>query len=308
MVRINLLKKASARKKGAPSTKWIKPAIMAVLMLLVVGGITAAIVVLIKRVKPAEHAKTTIPDSTFVPTSLTSRTIVEDVVRDVQDTHLVLRETGLLDLPYADLSFEEKVNYEFLFARNVFELLSRVIPRQIGLESLDLDSFSTVIAKGRCSSREMVSKMFTDFRSEQMTILPRPQSSIAPGAGGGFRFTITLMPEFGLNLKDPLVDPSLSSLPLRTIVSDEVRKLKSILTDNKFDFTSPPSMISGIKLEKNRRLVYHFEAKGSYDNFVRAIRALHEQKMLCAFESLRMKALAPGRVSIKADVVFTTRD
>lgn len=305
MVRINLFKKTSARIKWLPSKKWIKPLIVVLAALLVVGGVETVVVTLLKRAKPVKQAKTAIPDSTFAPAS---RAIAKDVVPDVQDTQLVHRETSLLDLPYADMSFEEKVNYEFLFARNVFDLLGRAIPRQINLESLNVGSFSTVTVKGSCSSREIITKMLTDFRNKKIAILPRPLSSIVSTADGGFRFTIVLKPEFGLNLKDSLVDPSLSALPPRTIVPAKVRKLKTILTNNKIHFAKPPSMVSGTKLKKNRRLVYHFEAKGSYDDFVRAIRALYGQKVLCAFKSLQMSVPAPGRVSIKADVVFTTRE
>jgi hypothetical protein len=67
-------------------------------------------------------------------------------------------------------------------------------------------------------------------------------------------------------------------------------------------------MISGVKLEKHRRLRYAAEAFGSYDNFVRAIGAIYDQRLLCAFEKLQIVAQSSGSVKVSAIIVFTTRE
>ena len=74
--------------------------------------------------------------------------MVEEVVKEVNDSRLKFRESGVLDLPYDQLSFAERINYELLFPKNVCEMLSRVIPAGIGLKSLEIDNFQTVYAVG----------------------------------------------------------------------------------------------------------------------------------------------------------------
>jgi hypothetical protein len=307
MIRINLLKQPASRRKQARVFP-VRALVLSLTAVLAVAGIGWGVHWWLQRAKPVEKPKAIVADTTFVPTSRTTRAIVEDVVRDAADSQLVLNETGLLSLPYADLSFEEKVNYEILYARNVFEMLGRTVPRDVGIETLALDSFSMVRAYGVGDSREIVARVLSGFRREKATILPKPLTTVSNASTGGFVFRVTMQTAFGLNLKDPLVDPSLASLPTRKGVTDEVKRLEAVLASNGVALARPLAMASGTKLEKYRRLRYAAEATCSYDNFVRAIGAIYDQRIPCAFEKLQMVAQSPGSVRVTATLVFTTKE
>jgi hypothetical protein len=147
--------------------------------------------------------------------SANSATMVEEVVKEVNDSRLKLRESGVLELPYDQLSFAERINYELLFSKNVCEMLSRVIPSGIGLKTLEIDNFQTVYAVGLGPTKDLIENMLVSLKKEKVSLLSPPYSFIKPATRDGLRFAFSCKTNFGLNLTDPLVDGSLSRIPSR---------------------------------------------------------------------------------------------
>ena len=117
--------------------------------------------------------------------------MVEEVVKEVSDSRLKLRESGVLDLPYDQLSFAERINYELLFPKNVCEMLARVVPAGVGLKSLEIDNFQTVYAVGLGPSREAIRDMWESLKKEKVNVLAPPYSFIKPAFKDGLRFAFS---------------------------------------------------------------------------------------------------------------------
>ena len=90
----------------------------------------------------------------FVPSSLVSSHVIEEVVDDLSDSKDKLKRRGILDLPYEQLSFVEKVNYEIHYAKNIFDLLSRTALPGVDFTSVTMQSFKSLQGTGLCNSKE----------------------------------------------------------------------------------------------------------------------------------------------------------
>ena len=215
MVRINLLKYSSvAGVHGGnfPRRALIAACIAGGVGILAFAGLRGYAWFGLHREKTAPPQELRVVKPELAPSTYANTNMVEEVVREVNDSRLKLRETGMLGLPYEQLSFAEKINYEFLFAKNVCEMLSRTIPAGIGLKSLEVDNFQTVYAAGVGPSKDLVQEMLASLKNEKLTVLPPPYSFIKPNGHEGFRFAFSCKTEFGLNLTDPLVDLALAAV------------------------------------------------------------------------------------------------
>ena len=310
MIRNNLLKNAAEkrrpRKRG--STVVLRAAgIAACAILVTLGGIGGYKWYAARR-GPAKPEVKQLPLQGPAPSSYASANMVEEVVKEVNDSRLKLRESGVLDLPYDELSFSEKINYELLFTKNVCEMLSRIIPRGIGLKSLEMDNFQTVYAVGIGSSKGMIEEMLTSLKKEKVTVLAPPYSFVKPAGKDGFRFAFSCKTQFGLNLTDPLVDGSLARLPSRESLPEMLDALMKVARQNRVMVTKKPRQVSTEKIGNYYRFIYQWSGVSSYKDFVKFILGLYDAKVLGALKRCDLMAQSSQVVKIESQIVVTTKE
>jgi hypothetical protein len=234
--------------------------------------------------------------------------VVEDVVKEVNDSRLKLRESGILDLPYDQLSFSEKVNYELFFTKNVCEMISRIIPGGIGLKSLELDNFQTVYAVGVGSTRTIIEQMLTSLRREKVTLLPPPYSFVKPAGKEGFRFAFSCKTRYGLNLTDPMIDGSLARLPALESIPDLIKKFDSIAVNNNIALTKKPVQVSVEKVGNYYRYIYQWAGTATYKDFVKFVFNISDSRIMSAFKSCSLIAQTSAVIKIESQIVVTAKD
>ena len=311
MVRINLLKNIAVARK--PHGRFLRTVSIA-------GGALACAGLLAfaamrgyawynahqQMAKPQQDLKVVKRDLT--PSTYSNSNMVEEVVKEVNDSRLKLRESGALNLPYDQLSFAEKINYEFLFTKNVCEMLARTIPGGIGLKSLDIDNFQTVYAAGISSSKDLIHEMLMSLKGEKVNVLPPPYSFIKPNEKDGFRFAFSCKTEFGLNLTDPLVDLSLASIVSRDRVPDVLASFSRIVKLNRCSLSKEIGLVSTDKVGNYYRSVYQFSGSCSYKDFVKLVTGLYVEKTPCAFKHCSLIAQTAAAVKVDAQIVITSKE
>lgn len=307
MNRINLLRKSAKRSSPSFSLKLPSWAIGLLIAALVIpGGIIFGLKVLPKRtiVKKVSVPKEPSP---FKPSTYTSKaSIVEEVVREVGGERSAGSKTRILDIPYNDLSFLEKVNYEVLFAKNVVTLFNRVVPAGIGLRSLELDNFQTLYAVGLGNTAELVSSTFLALKSEKLELLPQPFSYITSNSGDGYRFVVTCKMNLGLDLSDSFLVsddlPARDDLPLLT------KKVVTLGEADSIKFIGTPQQIEAERIGVYRRFHYAYKGTSTYNNFVQFLLSLYNNKVPCAFKKIDIKARTGTTIDLEAQVIFTVRE
>jgi len=311
MVRINLLKKAAEkRRQGGPRPLRIVAFFcMAVCAAAIIaGGVWGYKVWKTAGAARAKSDTKLVVKQELAPSSYASPNMVEEVVKEVNDSRLKLRESGVLDLPYEQLSFSEKVNYELLFAKNVCEMLSRIIPNGIGLKSLEIDNFQTVYAVGLGSTREVIERMLASLKTEKVSVLPPPYSFIKPAGKDGLRFAFSCKTQFGLNLTDPLVDGSLMRLPSREAVADLLDEFGKIAKKNRVKVIKKPAHASTEKFGNYYRSIYQWSGESSYKDFVAFVLSLYDAKVMGALKRCAIVAQSASAVKIESQIVVTTKE
>ncbi len=242
------------------------------------------------------------------PSSFSNANMVEEVVKEVNDSRLKLRESGILDLPYDQLSFSERINYELLFTKNSCEMLSRIIPAGIGLKSLEIDNFQTVYAVGLGPTRNMIQDMLVSLKKEKVAVLPPPYSFIKPAWKEGFRFAFSCKTNFGLNLVDPLVDGSLARLPSRSALPDVIEKFTSLAKQNHVTITKKITQVSSEKVGSYYRILYQWSGSASYKDFVQFVLGLYDAKLMAALKRSALTAKSASLVMIESQLVVTAKE
>ena len=311
MVRINLLKNTGVQSK--PRGRFPRA-------LIVAGGALVCAGILVfaamrghawygahhQTARPSQELQVVKPD--LAPSTYSNSNMVEEVVKEVNDSRLKLRESGVLSLPYEQLSFAEKINYEFLFTKNVCEMLARTIPGGIGLKSLDIDNFQTVYAAGIGPSKDLIHEMLMSLKNERLTVLPPPYSFIKPNGRDGFRFAFSCKTEFGLNLTDPFVDLSLAPVISRERLPDVVASFSRIARQNRCGVTKGLILTSTDKVGNYYRSVYQWTGSCAYRDFVKLVAGLYSEKIPCAFKHCSLVAQTAAKVMIDAQIVITSKE
>jgi hypothetical protein len=314
MIRINLLKN-SAEKHTARRFTFRKAAIPAAAVaaagLSIFGGIygyralkkppKAVVVAVAQKAEEKGPAPSTY-------SSGSAANMVEEVVKEVNDSRLKLRESGVLDLPYDQLSFSERINYELLFPKNVCEMLSRVIPTGIGLKSLEIDNFQTVYAVGLGSSRDIIRDMWESLKKEKVSVLAPPYSFIKPAFKDGLRFAVSCKTNFGLNLTDPLVDGSLSRLPSRGALPEVCDRFGKLAKKHHVVITKKIKQTSAEKVGNYYRVLYQWSGTSSYKDFVDFVLGLYESKLMVAIKQCAITAKSASQVGIESQFVVTAKE
>lgn len=307
MIRINLARKRTpAHPSGMHFSvpRWLF--IVVPTVLIVSGGgyfgwrkLHTRPVVQVEEPAPAEAEP-------FTPSTYSKADIVEDVVREMAGERAAAGMKETLDLSYSDLSFLEKVNYEVLFGKNVFSMLSRVVPSGIGLRSLETDNFQTVYAVGLGTSRELVSSTFIALKTEKLELLSRPYSYITENNGDGYRFVVTCKINFGLDLTDPFQAsdylPTKDDLPILT------KRVVRIGDSTGVSFKGMPRRLDAERVGAYRRFHYGIGGRTTYNDFVKFLLALYEEKIPCAFKKINLKALSGSAVDIDLKFIITVKE
>ncbi len=244
----------------------------------------------------------------LAPSTYSSVNVVEEVVKEVNDSRLKLRESGVLDLPYEQLSFAEKINYEYLFAKNTCELLARVIPPGIGLKSLEVENFQTVYAAGIGSSKELIQQMLVALKGEKVTVLSPPYSFIKPAGSEGFKFAFSCKADYGLNLTDPLVDGSLARLPSRGTLPEQLDKISKLAGQYRIKITKKPTHLSTDKVGNCYRSFYQLSGLSSYKDFAAFVQSVYNARIMAAFQRCSLTAKSASTIAIESQLVITTKE
>ncbi|MDR3012146.1 MAG: hypothetical protein LBU70_02925 [Chitinispirillales bacterium] len=237
------------------------------------------------------------------PSSGVRSRMAENVVREIDDDG---RAVSKLDLPYADMSAAERINYEVLFGRNIFNMITRNTPPGIRYRTLEIDSFQTIRATGEGSSRQMAREMFAAFKNERGELLPQPHSFIRDGAAGSFTFAIVHRPNFGFEVADPF--QAIDHIGFRESLPQHLRTLTQLAGENRVRMSSAPTRISAEKSGDYRRVVYRMAGMTTYTDFHSFVQALYDARVPCAFQKIVIGATGGEQVRVGAEVLFVVRD
>jgi hypothetical protein len=328
MIRINLAKVPGKAPKAPKPGKPPKPVkapksggggsvgpILIVLLLLAAGGGGAYYYITYMKpeaaaVKADQQVAKTLPPpvpkgdkKTVMPSSQVRTNMVEDVVKEFADNEAAARNK--LDVPYDQMPLAEKINYEALFARNVFDMVSRCMSPGIRLRSLEVSNFQTISASG-VGARIMVEEMFTAFKSERGEVLSKPYSYIKDGEGGNYAFMITQKPKYGLQVSDPF--QALEHITFKEGLALTLKHFSRLAGDCNFKMSAAPSQLSVEKAGDYRRVVYKAVGMSTYADFHKLVRTLYNEQITCAFKKISMVPVKDEQIRVTAEVLFTVRE
>jgi hypothetical protein len=240
----------------------------------------------------------------YTPSTFTDPNTVEETVRDLNDANDKLKQSGFKDIPYSQMSFIEKVNYEICFAKNVCDLLTRTVLPGVDFKILQAGSFNSFNGTGICSSKDNIIMLLKSLKNERVEILPKPQTIIRKNING-YQFTIACTNEFGLNTVAPFfLGPD--DLPEYEDLEFLLKKMVTTAEDDNVTITSGPKRIDAFLRGDYRQFRYHISGTSTYPNFVAYINNLYNRQIPCAFEMFTITALNEISVKIEADIIFTT--
>ena len=237
------------------------------------------------------------------PSTLVRTNMAEDVVKEI-DTDV--RPVNKLETPYAEMAAGEKINYEALFARNVFNMVTRCTPPGIRLRALNVDNFQTVYVSGAGLSRQMVQEMFTAYRNERGELMPKPESYIKDDEGNHFIFAITHKPRYGMDVSDPF--QALDRIGFKESLTDHMRSVTRLADANGFKVTEAPAQASAERAGNYRHVVYKAAGTSTYRDFHKFVLALYDEKVPCAFKKVKMTPIRDEVVRVDVEILFTVKE
>ena len=306
MIRINL-QKTTVRKKVEKKPFPVKNVLVTVLILALVAGLGGGGYYYFKLMpqKTVSKAPET-PAPKYNPLPQDKSNIVEEVVKEVNQSQTHSGTGGILDISYQEMSFGEKINYEVYFGKKAFELISRSFPEGIQLKSLEISNFQTIYAVGLGGTREIVSSTFSSLREGKAEILPQPYSYIKSNGGRGYKFVATCKADFGLDFTDPF--KPLDNLQSRDDLQKVLKTVNNLASQDGLKIRNKPELVSSEKVGVYSRFIYRISGSGSYKDFVSFVINLYKENQVCAFKKVEIKALADGTVGVTAELLFTMRE
>ncbi|MDR0331366.1 MAG: hypothetical protein LBH93_06645 [Chitinispirillales bacterium] len=289
------------------------------LLLLLAAGVGGGAYYYINYFKPAEEAKKAeqalataslpppVPNAEIPeakPSSQIRTTMVESVVKEFNNDGTPAADNKL-STPYAEMAVPEKVNYEVLFARNVFEMVTRCTPPGIRLKSLEVDNFQIVYANGS-GAKPMVEEMFATFKNERGELMPKPYSHIKDDESGNFVFTITYKPNFGLQVGDPF--QALEQITFKEGLTQHLKNFSRLAGDSNFKMSAAPSQLTASKAGSYRRVVYKAVGMTNYGDFHKFVLALYNERVPCAFKKITMTPVRDEQIRVTAEVLFSVKE
>lgn len=303
MIQINLLKKTANKKRVALKLSQRQKMLLGIIFSVLVIGLSGfQITKMIASSKTKKESRVVIKDD-FSPSSFVSPH-VEEVVRDRNDASDKLTTGGILNIPYEQLSFIEKTNYEILYAKNVFDMLSRTIISGVDFKEIEFCDYKTLHGLGLSKSKDKVRTVFKTLRSEKLVLLPKPQTQISK-KGEYYQFKIAGITDFRLNLHAPFLVASDDMIAYDDL-DMTLKKFVDAADGHRINIQSGPNRIDAFVLKKYRRFHYTFTATSTYSRFVSYINNLYDSEIPCAFKKLSITALSSSTVKIEAEIIFTT--
>lgn len=302
MIRINLAK--SNESHGVFGSQKARMALVVVVSLVVVAGLAGVAFYMLRSASSKQVAAVSEPVDTTAPkpSSHIRPNMIENVVKEIGNGD---RSVKKFNISYEDMTVAEKINYEVLFGRNALELVGRSVPPGIQLVSLEVEDFQSVYASGLGSSRELVSEMFSSFKSEPVEVLPLPLSNIKDDPIG-YRFVITCKTKFGLELSDPF--QALDHLGFKEGLSVHLKDFSRLAKENGVKFRSSPRRVSVERAGSYRRVIYRAEGESTYRDFHQFVLALYNEKVPCAFKKISLDAKSGSTIKVVTEVLFTVKN
>jgi hypothetical protein len=304
MIRINLLKN-TARKRSKAEIK-VSPKVIIIAILAIVIGIGGFIgsKYLPKAEIKKKHEPVVVTPPAPPPVPVRSGpNMIEEVVKEVGETR---NEPPKLNIPYSEMTFLEKVNYEVLFGRSVFQALSKAIPPGIGLRMLEVDNFISIYATGIGDTKELISSTFTALKDENFELLPKPHSYITANGNRGFKFVVTCKADLGIDHADPF--QPWEHIGTRDDIPFILKRISDVAQANTLSLSKKPSQISSEDIGLYRRCIYNYKGKGDYKSFVSFILGLYNEKIPCSFKKVILKAGNGTAIDIEIELLLTLKE
>jgi hypothetical protein len=328
MIRINLANSsgASSKKKTGRAVKEkksssVRPVFLVLLLILAVGVGAYYVMEYLKDMERQQPVKASLPPPVpkaeatpaTKPSSLVKTNMAENVVKEIEgDSRIATTPTSTsasrLNATYLEMSDPEKINYEVLFGRNVFDMIARCSRPGIGFGSLELENFQAIYASGSGMSRQMVQDMFTAYKNEKGELMPKPLSYIKDddNSKGNFRFVITFQPRYGNSVDDPF--QAIDHIGFKGSIPQLLRTFSRLAGENNYKITAQPRQISTERAGSYRRITHKVSGTSTFGDFHKFVVALHNEKVPCAFKKISMKPIKDEIVRIDAEILFTVRE
>jgi hypothetical protein len=243
------------------------------------------------------------PSPPAKPSSQVRSNIVEDVVRELPNR--AIAAGSRVNVAYDEMTVGEKINYEVLFGRNAFEMVTRCTPPGVKLRSLEIENFQTIYANGSGVSREMVQEMFAAFRASKGEIMPRPLSNIKDDDKGGFQFVITYKPRFGPEFSDPF--QAIDHIGFRGGLPGHIKNVTRIAGASGIKLTAALSQTSAVNTGNYRRVIYGLTGTTTYKDFHKFVLALYEEQVPCGLKTVKMTPIKDDLLRVNVEVLFTVK-
>jgi len=259
--------------------------------------------------KPAEPKQADAPKKVSPPapkpSSLVRSNMAEDVVKEFDNETRAIAASKTA-VTYAEMTVAEKINYEVMFGRNAFEMVTRCAPPGTKLKTLEIENFQTIYASGAGASREMVQEMFAAFRKERGELLPKPFSHIKDSEKGGYQFVITHKPLFGTEPNDPF--QAIDYIGFKGGLQASLTKFSRAAGANGVKITAAPVQASVEQAGQYMRFVYKVSGESTYQNFRKFVLALYGEKVTCAFKKVTMTPIKDEQVRVNMEILFTVKN
>ncbi|MBN1982088.1 MAG: hypothetical protein JW795_11190 [Chitinivibrionales bacterium] len=252
----------------------------------------------------APHTEAITVIDEYIPSPQGSSVGIEELVPDKDASAEKLQTKGVLHLPYDQMSFIERVNYEIQFVKNVLDLLGKTVIIGVDFKTITMSAFKAVSGVGVSQSKEKVTTVFAHLRKEKATLLPEPFSKIT-ATGDGAAFVVSCTVEFGLDFESPFMLAATDIIaPIDcNEVLDRMAETASI---DSVTIRTQPAQIQAVMAGQYRRFYYRFTASSSYTNFANFITNCYRRRIPVAFDELKMAAVKTNVLEITADIVLTT--
>jgi hypothetical protein len=232
---------------------------------------------------------------------LTLRAMMGDGPATTDDTsaQTVQEPQPAARVPYESMGLPQRVAYEMAYTRNAFEALSSAMPQSLGTpRAVVLDSFRTIVVTGQSSSKDAVVEMLGKLRTEDLTLLSKPRTTVAV-SGSNLDYTATVTTLFPLGD----YDSTMSHLPRVSEQANDVKRVEQFAADAGVKIRKGLRYVSKQKAGRFQRLVYRMDASTSLADFITFVRNVHAADLGCAFANVRFTAGSTGG-SVTADLLL----
>jgi len=297
MIDINLLQHMRTPKPAPFSTGRIIA--VAIAVALVVSALWFGIASWVKPTTPqvgsSEPRKATSPQ-------VATRGAVEDIVSDEHELPTVQKKSGLLHVPFEQMSAQEQLNYKILFIKKAFELFST--HTSLELKILQCQDYRHLQAAGFIGDKSDVVRLRKSLQKTDRDVSVKAKAD----ANGMLRVVVETTPQFGLNFYDPLVDDPQVFLPVRSRL-DQLKRGFFRLAKN-HNLSLEQSILQPVQTPEVKDGIYRYtfsiSGKTSFENLVAFFLDAPTKDLYMGVESLRVVAKKDGMVSYSARITLFT--